>query len=166
MAETDDITNLSVVLDETAAFMDNLNVIHMSKPKAFENTYEFPVEVTNLKSDQLGSLNLKIGAFLSYTLEVLGKQSADLSLLEGVYGIKLGLEIATEKKKHSGNTAREILESVVLADNDSLRKMHNVILRRRHKIATLQARVDSYREQLTRLSREQSRREAETSRFN
>ena len=112
----------------------------------------------------MGNLQLQLGAWLSYGLRLQGKEETELSVFETVYDIKLWARIADENGKHPVTkrslTKDELRGKIVDEDEQLARQTQNLILRRA-KVQSLKTQNQIYSEQLTRLSREQSRRESE-----
>jgi hypothetical protein len=144
-------------------FMRGLNMPAMRKPVGHESEYDFPTDVTVLRSPQLGALQLRLAAWYTYSLSIIGREESELGVFKEIFDVKVGAAMAVEKTRHDKLVAKEILRSICIQNVLELRKLHKAILARQHRVDLIKAQANVYHEQLVRLSREQSRRESEAS---
>lgn len=163
MASKWSITNL---MADVEAYIDSTDLPETLKPQDGHDYY-FPTNVRDLRQEELGSLNLMITAWYSHGLWLLGREDAELSAFRTVYNQKLLAEVAARRSTaHSKATVEEIKSVIVMEDEESdFARLAQSLLFREAKVTRLKAQTDIYSEQLSKLSREQSRRESEMKRL-
>lgn len=166
MGESQSSSRWSVrnIYNELDTFLDEINFPIMDKPEGFGSSYTFPSDVSRLRWDDLGNLQLMLGGWLSYGLRLQGKEETELSVFETVYDIKLWARIADENGKHPVTKralTKDELRGKIVEEDEQLTKLTQALILRRAKVQTLKTQNQIFSEQLTRLSREQSRRESE-----
>jgi len=144
-------------------WMTGLQLPQMEKPEGLGRQYSYPSDVSVIKSNTLGTLSLQLTAFYTYTLQLLGREESELGALEEVFSVKLGIAMDEEASRRAGDgrTVKEVLRALALSNDEDVKKMYQALLARRHRVKLLETQANIYKEQLVRLSREQSRREAE-----
>lgn len=139
-----------------------LRLPRMRKPEHLGEEYTFPSDASRLTGLELASLSLKLSGWYSYLLQELGREDSELGAIESVYEASLGVKMHEKARSYERNKpVKETLKALVLDEDKQLAALHRVILRRRMVLRRLEAQSEIYREQLNRLSREQSRRESE-----
>lgn len=134
----------------------------MGKPHGLGEEYSFPSDAGRLSSTELGTMQLKLSGWYSYLLREIGREEARLGVFQTVYDIALGVKMQALSDGYSTHKpVKENLRALALAGDDRLNTMLRAILTKTTLIRRLTAQSDIYHEQITRLSREQSRREAE-----
>ncbi len=138
----------------------------MTGPTSFGSAYDFPTNAGQLTSLQLGDLQVKLAGYYTYTLQLLGQQEADLGALRSSYEISLGMQMqALQDGRGTGTGSRvnkDNLRALAITNDKLLRRATEQLIAREATVTRLKAQSEVYREQLTRLSREQTRREMES----
>lgn len=132
----------------------------MARPEGYGQSYQFPTNVDILSDRDLGSLQLRLAGWLTYLLQVLAREDIELGAFETVYDIKLGAAMQVASVRSDKRVVKDVLRAVTITDSADLTMLTQALITRRAKVKALQAQETIYREQLTRLSREQSRRES------
>lgn len=149
---------------ESDRFLRGLNLPVQAAPDGLGREYDYPSDARTLTSQQLGTLQLQLTGYYTYALAELGREEAELGAFEQVYQIRLGLRMHEERAKRSeakGTIVKEILTSLAIKGDEVLERMARKRITWQMRIKRLETQVKIYEEQVTRLSREQSRREAE-----
>ncbi len=138
----------------------------MNAPTGFGSAYDFPTNVGPLTSLQLGDLQVKLAGYYTYTLQLLGEQDSALGALRSSYEISLGMQMqALQDGRGTGTGSRvnkDNLRALAISNDDLLRRATEQLIAREATVTRLRAQSAVYSEQLTRLSREQTRREMES----
>ena len=151
------LTAGEIIKEGNLAF-DNLRLPWMKHPDSLNEEYDFPTNVTQLSSHSLGSLQLKLSQYLTWTLDILGKDDAELGALTEKFTLLVGLK-AHEEQQLAGKLVKEIAMARAIDGDERLSAAFDSIAKRKVRITRLKARVAAWQEQVNRLSREQSRRE-------
>jgi hypothetical protein len=137
----------------------------MEPPTGLGIQYKFPSNVGDLSSVQLGNLSLQLGGYYTYSLMLIGTEESDLGAYEETFNIMLGVRVAEEAisraKMTKGVTPKETLQAICISQDETLKRVFQSLIARRHRLSSLKVQAEIYKEQLNRLSREQTRREAE-----
>ncbi len=137
----------------------------MATPTGFGAAYDFPVNAAQLTSLELGNLQVKLAGYYTYTLQLIGEQDAALGATRTAYEISLGMQMqAIQEGRGNGKGSKvlkENLRAMAISSDDMLRRATEQLIAREATVTRLKAQSEVYGEQLTRLSREQSRREME-----
>lgn len=158
------IISVGTALKESNLFLKELGLFKQIQPKDLNENYDFPTKVSNISFAELGSLQLKLTAWLSYTLDILGTQEMELSSFETVYSIILNNKMLQYKKAMSdskGAIPKEMIEAACINEDAELQKQTQNLITRRAIITKLNSQIKIYEKSLNALSREQSRRESE-----
>lgn len=155
--------SIEKVQRETETWLARFKMPLMKRPEGLEREYTFPTDPRTLSSQQLGQIQLQLTAWLTYLLGVIGKEEADLGAFEEVLEVRLGYAMGDEKTRHTGVTPKEILRARCIRDQADLNRLHKTVIGRQHRLRRIKAQGEVYKEQVVRLSREQSRRESEAS---
>lgn len=160
--EEEEKWSLASVVESTSTFMRGLKLPRMERPEGMGEQYSFPTDMRQLTSDRLGQLQLQLTAFYTYLMGVVGEEEAKLGAMEEVFELKLGLAMAAEAARyHERKTpVKEILRASAIKGDASLDRLFKSIVSMRHRVKVVTTQSSIYHEQLVRLSREQSRREA------
>lgn len=138
----------------------------MTGPTGFGSSYDFPTNAGQLTSLQLGDLQVVLTGYYTYTLQLLGEQDSALGALRSSYEISLGMQMqALQDGRGSGKGSRVVkdnLRALAITNDELLRRATEQLIAREATVTRLRAQSEVYREQLTRLSREQTRREMES----
>ncbi len=154
---------LGEMFDTNQRWLKGLGLPSLIKPVGLGAEYSFPTDLSLLQSHQLGDLSLKLTAYYTYALQLLGREDGELGAIEAVYDIKLGLAMDAEAGRRVGaSPVKDILRALAIENDENVKRLHRSILVRTHRKKLLEVQSSIYHEQLTRLSREQSRREGET----
>ena len=95
-------------------------------------------------------------------LEELGDEESLLSLIKTAYDLSMGAQMQAVADGYERNKPPiQTLRALVVQRDKRLRDMTRVIMTKEMLVRRLTAQADIYREQITRLSRVQSLREAE-----
>lgn len=145
------------------AWKSDLNLPIMAKPAGLGKEHEWPSNINQLTSRQLGDLQLKLTGLYTYVLYLLGKEESDLATFEALYDIKLGLAMHDLVSSYRDSKAplKEVQRALAIKQDPTLSNMYRSLLTRKKHVRYLADQAKIYSEQLTRLSREQSRREME-----
>lgn len=152
---------------EADRFIRGLNLPRMRRPDGLGGEYVFPSNARELDGYELGSLQLQLSGWYTYLLDQKGRVDAELGALRSVYEIALGEAMAETKQAmlEEGGwgkvIASEILRARAVKTNEKLGNIARLVVTKEATIRRLDVQAEIYHEQLTRLSREQSRREAE-----
>ena len=152
------------IVSELETFLDQVGFPEMEKPDGFGESYSFPSDVSRLRWEELGNLQLRLGGWLSWGLRLQAKEETELQSFETVYDITLWARIAEEPGKHpvtKRTVTKDELRAKIINEDDRLTALTQALILRRAKVQRLKSQNQIFSEQLTRLSREQSRRESE-----
>ena len=153
------------VIDETDRVVVGLGFPQQERPSDLGSTYQLPTDVAKLTSLELGQLQLQLTGWYTYSLQILGKLDAELSAMEIVFEIKLGVDMQRiQDDRGTGKGSRIIkdaLRALAVNGDDLLKQVQRQLIEMRMKTKRVEVQSTIYHEQLLRLSREQSRREAE-----
>ena len=144
--------------------LEALGLPKMTAPAGLNEEYTFPSDVGNLTNIALGTLQLKLTGFYSYTNLILGTEESKLGALEMVFDQRIGVamnDVATSSEKR---IIKEAQRSLAIDGDPKLKQMLELIIERRALVKRLDVQAEVYKEQVVRLSREQSRRESEAHR--
>lgn len=154
--------SINDLIREADARIDELGLPRMRRPEGLGQEYTFPTDVAGLRGGELANLSLRLSAWYSYLLAEVGREDSQLGVIEEAYNAALGVKMHDLARTYERNKpVKETLKALVLEEDASLRAITRVIMRRRMVVRRLEAQLEIYKEQINRLSREQSRREAE-----
>lgn len=160
---------MQAAVDRTDRFMVGIRLPAMEQPGGMGTAYTFPDNAAALPSHELGTLQLKLSGWYTWLMQLRGREVAELGALESVYEIALGLAMEETQKVmwEEGSPkviSREVLKARAIKSKPELDRMAKLIIEKQMRVKRLDTQADIYNEQITRLSREQSRREAEARR--
>lgn len=135
-----------------------LNLPRMSTPEGSGSDYVFPDDVLALSDTQLGSLQLWLTGWYTYSLSVLASRRSYLDSLNSSYELLLGVRMGEYEDK---KLLKDALRGLVHKDDPQLFSLRTTIDKLKVEVRQLEAQAEIYKEQRYTLSREQSRREAE-----
>lgn len=133
----------------------------MRVPDGLGQEYSFPDNVNRLSSHELGTLQLKLTGWYSYANMQLAREESRLGALESVFDQALGVAMDKVARASEKRVIKEAQRSIAINENEKLEQMLQLIIERKALVRRLEAQSEIYHEQVTRLSREQSRRESE-----
>ncbi len=152
-------------VSEASGFMAGQRFPQMRQPIGFGTDYDFPTSPAQLSALLLGELQLQITGYHTHLLRVLGEEAAELGALETAYDIALGLarqRIQDARGVGKGSRVlKDNLTAMAIEANPKLTIATKVLMGKRATMVRLEAQREIYQEHLTKLSREQSRREME-----
>ncbi len=150
-------------IEEADRFVKGLGFPKMQRPTGLGEEYAFPTSARQLTSTQLGDLSLKLGSWYSWLLEVLGKEETEFTAFETVFELKVSAASNTIRRGLPAGRApaQEVLRALAIEQDQQLLGLQRTLILRRAKIQRLEAQAKIYTEQLSRLSREQSRRDTD-----
>lgn len=150
-------------VQDTERFMRGLGLPEMLRPEGLGTEYAFPTNVRFLTSLQLGDLQLRLCAWYTYLLDAIGREESESVALDAVFEIKLGVKTHQLRVRSDEGRppAQEVFRALAVTEDDELKRLKQNLIARQMRITRLQAQAKIYTEQLSRLSREQSRREGE-----
>jgi len=153
--------NLNEIVSAGEAIVSSVGTPQMAKP-ATEVEYRFPTDPSTLNSPQLGSLSLRLTSWLSWTNIELGKIDAELGVLKPMFEVLLDTRIS-EMKQLEPKLLKGEAKSKLITSDVAIQTAFRRILVLDYARTQLEAKVKVYESQLSKLSREQSRREGEKS---
>lgn len=158
--------SVGTALEETERFVKGLRLPTQRPPEDLGQEYEFPANAATLHSVELGTLQLRLTGWYTYLLQSLGRVETELGALRQVFDISLGTAMERVQTQMIAEgapkvIAREILRARAIREDDKVSRVARLILTKEALVTRLETQAKIYHEQLTRLSREQSRREAE-----
>lgn len=156
------------VMTEAADFMTGLRLPQMTEPFGLGQQYSYPSDAGQLTSEQLGTIQLQIRGWYSWTLRILGRYEIELDTMESVFDLAVSVRSHEVQSNYDKKLNKDELRALAIKgigtsadDPHDLGRMFKAIITRRAKVKLLKTQVDIYHDQLASLSREQSRREAE-----
>lgn len=157
--------NFKAAVEDTNRFMKGLNFPQMRKPEGLGEDYTYPSDVRNLTGIDLGSLSLKLTGWYTFCLGEIGREESELIGYQTIYDTRLGIKAHEQKAQRAdakGVIPFSILSSLAIRADPILEAMTKELTQRKMRIRRLESQAKIYEEQLAKLSREQSRREAES----
>jgi hypothetical protein len=154
------VWNLGVAIRAAEKFLEDAGLPSISRPKGWGKEYSFPEDLTQLSSVELGAWQSKMEGLWAFAMQLLGKESAECDEFERLYEIKLGLRMQEESGKN-GKLVKDILRAIAIKTDPEIEALTQALVTRRLRVRRLDTQVKIYQSHLARLSREQSRREAE-----
>ncbi len=152
---------LATAIQQADRFIEELGLPQEGKPGGYGKEYQFPDDFTKLTSVELGRWQSRMEKLWSYGLQELGKEDSELQEIDKIYELKVGLRMAEEHGKSQGRMIKDILRAVAIKSDPDLEALTQTLVARRLRVRRLDVQVKIYQSHLVRLSREQSRREAE-----
>lgn len=156
--------NAGAINSAAERFIVGLQLPQMARPVGLGAEYSFPTDMRQLTGPQLGQLQMQLGAYYTWTIGVIGKEEAELSTFEAIYELRLNSAANAERARYKdvkGTITKEELKALAIEADPMLKKLTAALLLRKSKITRLEAQSKIYAEQVNRLSREQTRRDAE-----
>lgn len=142
--------------------MKTLAFPRMKRPDGLGEEYSFPSSAAQITDFELGSLQLRIEGWRDYTLRELADEEADLGTVETAYNISLGMKMQRVADTYEKNKpVNDILRAMAIQNDPQLKSLTRYIMEKKAIIRKTVAQLEIYKEQINRLSREQSRRESE-----
>ncbi len=133
----------------------------MKPPAGLGSEYTFPDDASHLASVELGTLQLKLTGWYSWSIRCLSREVSDLDAFQTVYDLALGWAMHEEAGRHEKRPIKESLIALAVRNDAKLERLSRVLIRKRAVISQMTDQIKIYEKQLIHLSREQSRREAE-----
>ena len=137
------------------AYMEKMRLPRPERPESFGETYEFPDDPSALSDTALGQLMLRLAAYYSYSIVLLGTVDSELALLEAfckdaVAKFRLENEL--------GRLNADMVEATAAAIDPNIADLRNRKIRRGAVQNRLKSYTESYQFQYNALSRELTRR--------
>lgn len=130
-----------------------------NKPATFGKAYDFPEDITNVTSMDLGKWMFRLGAWKGYALKVLAYAETELSIIDNLFDASLAKVLgAMEPDKM---LKKEALIGKALNENESLKALKSRVISKSGEVAGIRRVVEIYTLQLEINSREISRRSSE-----
>ena len=158
---TEETWRLGDALTAVSERLKSFNLPRMSVPQGMGGEYEYPSNVRTLTSPELGTLQLRLTGWYSETMRLLGKEDSELGGLKAVFEQSLGVAMQKVARSSEKRIIKESLKAMAIDGDERLTRAHQRIVEREALVRRLTAQAEIYKEQLMRLSREQSRRESE-----
>ena len=133
----------------------------MKPPADLGSEYVFPDNAAHLASVELGTLQLKLTGWYSWSIRALSRESSELAAIQTVYDLALGHAMHEEAQRHEKRPVKETLIALAVRHDAKLERMSRVLIRKEAVVTQLTDQIKIYEKQLSHLSREQSRRESE-----
>lgn len=153
---------LNGAIKEADAYTEELGLPRTARPSGWGTEYEFPSDLTQLSSVELGRWQSQMERLWAYALQVSGREESELGEYENLFDIKLGLRTHEEAGKIQGKVpVKEVMKALAIESDPDLKSLLQTVIARRLRSRRLGIQTEIYRSHLQRLSREQSRREAE-----
>lgn len=163
VAADGDNWTLGTAIKQADDFLASVGLPRISRPDGHDKEYDFPADLPSLTSTQLGLWQSRMERFWAYGMQTLGKEDSELQEIEGLYEIRVAQRMQEEAGKMSGKVpVKDILRAVAIKSDPKLEALTRTLIARRLRVKRLDTQVRIYQSHLVRLSREQSRREAES----
>jgi hypothetical protein len=127
------------------------------KPKSFGSEYQFPEEVSNLSSIELGNWMFKLAAWKGYTLRLLAFYEIERSWLKSQHDNRVAKKIAQESDSNKKITKDHALGLLIVSGED-FRQIKEKLIIKESALEGLRQILEIYSMQIEILSREISRR--------
>jgi len=126
------------------------------KPKTFGDVYEFPEDIANVTSIDLGRWMFKIAAWKGYALKILAYAETEHAIIDDLYDATLATTLGSmEPDKMS---KKEALIGKALNADEKLKSLKSRVIAKSGEVAGIKRIVEIYSLQLEVVSREISRR--------
>lgn len=128
------------------------------RPKAVDDEFDFPDSVSDLDGEEIGQWSLRLTGYLVYAHKKLGDVESEYFIVDS--DIKSASHTrGVDIRKTIGRSSADVVESIVIADDYRLEKLHTRRLILTTRRIQLQARISIYERMLQTLSREQARQD-------
>lgn len=124
------------------------------KPKSFGKEYDFPEDIGNIPSMQLGNWLLKLAAWRGYTVRLLAQVEMEHTILDETFNAKVTKQLAGASEKR---VTKDQAVGKVLADLEDSQLKAKVI-EKHGQLVGLKRILEIYTVQFEAVSREISRR--------
>ena len=128
------------------------------KPKSFGKEYEFPEEVSNIPSLQLGNWLLKLAAWRGYTIRIVARIEMEYTIMDETFNAKVTKQLAQTSDKR---ITKEQAVGKVLSDPEDT-KLKVKVIEKHGQLVALKRILEIYTTQFEAISREISRRGIES----
>ncbi len=126
------------------------------KPKTFGEAYEFPQDIANVTSIDLGKWLFKLAAWKGYALKMLAYAETELSIIDDLYDATLAKYLGSMEPDRL--MKKEAMIGKALNNNEKLKNLKSRVVLQSGEVAGIKRIVEIYTLQLEVVSREISRR--------
>ena len=135
--------------------MEKLNLPEVDRPTGLGEKYEFPDDPDTLTSNKLGQLLLRITAYNSYVVRVIGSVESDVLILETVYK-----ELLAKYRRDNdfGKMTSDAFENLAAVSDKEISEVRDRLVKRQALLIQLKSFASMYQLQYAALSRELARR--------
>lgn len=128
-----------------------------TKPKTFGQEYEFPDDISNILSQDLGKWLFKLAAWKGYVLKLLSMAEMEFSILDDTCDVTVARRLSSLAKE--GNKAtKDIALGSEIMDSEQFKALKVSLIEKKGEVASLRRLVELYTMQLETVSRDISRR--------